>query len=145
MEEFYPIASDKVSPDSTEEQPGPNRERLAQAGTAILNLARVFDLANKRDEITPEILALADSVLALGTPPPPIGHEQPEGVADLSIDTLNLTHKYYNILRRNGINKVGDLFPVSYSEIGQFSHLGRRGLDEVRGKLEALGVTLYEE
>ena len=135
------LPQDNPEIDAKEER----RERLAQAGSAILNLTRAFELAARRNEITPELLALAENVLALGPPPPPLGHEQPEGVADLGIDALNLTVKSQNILRRYGINTVGDLFPVSYSEIRQFSNLGRRGYEEVREKLEGLGVTLYEE
>jgi DNA-directed RNA polymerase subunit alpha len=48
-------------------------------------------------------------------------------------------------LKREGINTVGDLRQKSEAELMDIRNFGQKSIDEVKGKLAELGLSLREE
>ncbi len=61
-------------------------------------------------------------------------------VLDMTIEDLDLSVRSFNCLKRAGINVVGDLVVKTEDEMMKVRNLGRKSLDEVRKKLEDLGL-----
>ena len=68
-----------------------------------------------------------------------------EKVLELTIEDLELSVRSYNCLKRAGINTVEDLSKKTQDEMIKVRNLGRKSMEEVIAKLEALGLTLAEE
>jgi DNA-directed RNA polymerase subunit alpha len=105
------------------------REALASAGGTLLELVQLFS-----------DLAEAASV-SVG---PAEDEEQPSDYA-ITVEDLNLSVRSYNCLKREGINTVGDLVQKSESELMDIRNFGQKSIDEVKAKLEELGLGLREE
>jgi DNA-directed RNA polymerase subunit alpha len=105
------------------------REALASAGGALLELTQLFaDLAE------------TDSV----TVGPAEDDSAPSDYA-ITIEELNLSVRSYNCLKREGLNTVGDLVQKSETELMDIRNFGQKSIDEVKAKLEELGLGLREE
>ena len=105
------------------------REALASAGGALLELTQLFaDLAE------------TDSV----TVGPAEDDSAPSDYA-ITIEELNLSVRSYNCLKREGLNTVGDLVQKSETELMDIRTFGQKSIDEVKTKLEELGLGLREE
>jgi len=63
----------------------------------------------------------------------------------MSIDDLDLTVRSYNCLRREGVNTVGELVARSEMDLMDIRNFGQKSIDEVKAKLEELGLGLREE
>ena len=63
----------------------------------------------------------------------------------ITIEELNLSVRSYNCLKREGINTVGDLVQRSEAELMDIRNFGQKSIDEVKAKLEELGLGLREE
>jgi len=105
------------------------REAVASAGGALLELVTLFSE-----------LAEADSV-TVG----PAEDEEVPGDYAITIEELNLSVRSYNCLKREGINTVGDVILKSESELMDIRNFGQKSIDEVKAKLEELGLGLREE
>jgi len=105
------------------------REALASAGGTLLELVQLFgDLAEAQSmQVGP---AEDDSV------PSDYG---------ITVEELNLSVRSYNCLKREGINTVGDLVEKSEAELMDIRNFGQKSIDEVKAKLEELGLGLREE
>ena len=105
------------------------REALASAGGTLLELVQLFgDLAEVQSmQVGP---AEDDSV--------------PSDYA-ITVEELNLSVRSYNCLKREGINTVGDLVEKSEAELMDIRNFGQKSIDEVKAKLEELGLGLREE
>ena len=105
------------------------REALASAGGTLLELVQLFgDLAEAQSmQVGP---AEDDSV--------------PSDYA-ITVEELNLSVRSYNCLKREGINNVGDLVDKSEPELMDIRNFGQKSIDEVKAKLEELGLGLREE
>jgi len=105
------------------------REALASAGGTLLELVQLFgDLAEAQSmQVGP---AEDDSV--------------PSDYA-ITVEELNLSVRSYNCLKREGINTVGDLVEKSEAELMDIRNFGQKSIDEVKAKLEELGLSLREE
>lgn len=68
-----------------------------------------------------------------------------EKVLEMTIEDLDLSVRSYNCLKRAGINNVEDLSKKTQEEMIKVRNLGRKSMEEVIAKLEALGLTLAEE
>ena len=68
-----------------------------------------------------------------------------EKVLEMTIEDLDLSVRSYNCLKRAGINNVEDLSKKTQEEMIKVRNLGRKSMEEVISKLEALGLTLAEE
>ena len=68
-----------------------------------------------------------------------------EKVLEMTIEELDLSVRSYNCLKRAGINTVEDLINKTEEEMMKVRNLGKKSLEEVIGKLEALGLILTPE
>ncbi len=66
-------------------------------------------------------------------------------VLEMTIEELDLSVRAYNCLKRAGINTVEDLVARTEDDMIKVRNLGRKSLDEVIGKLVALGLSLRKE
>ena len=51
----------------------------------------------------------------------------------------------YNCLKREGINTVGELVQRSEQELMDIRNFGQKSIDEVKAKLDELGLMLRED
>ena len=77
----------------------------------------------------------------------PVSMVQPEQdnkdkVLDMTIEELDLSVRAYNCLKRAGINSVAELVQRNQEDMMKVRNLGRKSLEEVEQKLEALGLGL---
>jgi len=106
------------------------REALASAGSTLLELVSLFS-------------ELADAQgLAVG---PAQDETELSGDLAITIEELNLSVRSYNCLKREGVNTVGDLIQKSEAELMDIRNFGQKSIDEVKGKLDELGLGLRQE
>ncbi len=77
----------------------------------------------------------------------PVSMVQPEDdrkdkVLEMTIEELDLSVRAYNCLKRAGINTVSELVMKNQEDMMKVRNLGRKSLEEVEQKLEALGLSL---
>lgn len=65
-----------------------------------------------------------------------------EKVLEMTIEELDLSVRSYNCLKRAGINTVEDLTNKTEEDMMKVRNLGRKSLEEVLQKLQALGLIL---
>jgi DNA-directed RNA polymerase subunit alpha len=106
------------------------REAMASAGVTLSELVNLFgDLAESPGlTVGP---AATDTALT--------------GDLALTVEELNLSVRSYNCLKREGINTVGELVQKSEAELMDIRNFGQKSIDEVKAKLDELGLTLREE
>ena len=63
----------------------------------------------------------------------------------MTIEDLDLSVRSYNCLKRAEINTVADLMQKSEDDMIKVRNLGRKSLEEVKKKLQELGLTLAEK
>ena len=107
------------------------RRALASAGAT---LAGLVDL----------LAQLADDARGIL---PDVDHKEtgPTGDDAITIEDLNLSVRSYNCLKREGINNVGELRQKSEAELMDIRNFGQKSIDEVKAKLDELGLALREE
>src|SRR6266513_898110 len=106
------------------------REALASAGSTLVELVSLFsELAEAQG-------------LAVG---PAQDETELSGDLAITIEELNLSVRSYNCLKREGINTVGDLVQRSEAELMDIRNFGQKSIDEVKGKLDELGLGLRQE
>ena len=71
--------------------------------------------------------------------------DQKEKVLEMSIEELDLSVRSYNCLKRAGINTVQELTEKTESDMMKVRNLGRKSLDEVKNKLNDLGLELRQD
>ena len=71
--------------------------------------------------------------------------DQKEKVLEMTIEELDLSVRSYNCLKRVGINTVLELASKSEDDMMKVRNLGRKSLEEVRAKLDELGLGLRKE
>ena len=71
--------------------------------------------------------------------------ESDDRILDRTIEELDLSVRSYNCLKRAGINTVHDLTEKTEPEMMKVLNLGRKSLEEVKYKLEDLGLGLRKE
>lgn len=64
---------------------------------------------------------------------------------ELPLESLKLPPRIFNCLRRNNINKVGELLEKSELELLSLRKLGQKSVEEVKQCLEDLGLSLRSE
>jgi DNA-directed RNA polymerase subunit alpha len=105
------------------------REAVASAGTTLVELANLFG-------------ELSESPgLSLG---PAEGEGELAGDLALPIEELSLSVRSYNCLKREGINSVGELIQRTEQELTDIRNFGQKSIDEVKTKLDELGLSLRE-
>ncbi|MGE6632429.1 DNA-directed RNA polymerase subunit alpha C-terminal domain-containing protein, partial [Bacillus sp. NPDC077027] len=70
---------------------------------------------------------------------------QKEKVLEMTIEELDLSVRSYNCLKRAGINTVQELANKTEEDMMKVRNLGRKSLEEVKAKLEELGLGLRKD
>jgi DNA-directed RNA polymerase subunit alpha len=65
-------------------------------------------------------------------------------VLEMTIEDLDLSVRSFNCLKRANINTVADLAEKTEDDMMKVRNLGRKSLEEVKKKLEELGLALRE-
>jgi len=68
--------------------------------------------------------------------------DKKEKVLEMTIEELDLSVRSFNCLKRAGINTVEELTQKTEDDMMKVRNLGRKSLEEVQQKLEALGLSL---
>ncbi len=68
--------------------------------------------------------------------------ESKDKILEMTIEELDLSVRSYNCLKRAGINTVEELTRKTEEDMMKVRNLGRKSLEEVQQKLEALGLSL---
>ncbi|MCR5167019.1 MAG: DNA-directed RNA polymerase subunit alpha [Oscillospiraceae bacterium] len=68
-----------------------------------------------------------------------------EKILEMTIEELDLSVRSFNCLKRAGINTVDDLINKSEDEMMKVRNLGKKSFDEVREKLQSLGLNLSSD
>ncbi len=66
--------------------------------------------------------------------------DQPEMA--VPIEDLNLTQRSYNCLKREGIHTIGELVSHTEQDLLDIRNFGLKSIDEVKEKLQTLGLSL---
>ena len=66
-------------------------------------------------------------------------------VMEMTIEDLDLSVRSYNCLKRANINTVANLTAKTEEEMMKVRNLGRKSLEEVKKKLQELGLALHKE
>jgi len=72
------------------------------------------------------------------------GEPERDKILEMTIEELDLSVRSYNCLKRAGINTVEDLISKTEEEMMKVRNLGRKSLEEVVTKLDALGLKLAQ-
>lgn len=70
--------------------------------------------------------------------------DKKEKVLEMTIEELDLSVRSYNCLKRAGINTVQELTERTIDDMMKVRNLGKKSLEEVEQKLEALGLGLKQ-
>jgi DNA-directed RNA polymerase subunit alpha len=106
------------------------REAVASAGSTLSELVNLFGELAESQGLT---VGPAPDTTTL------------TGDLALTIEELNLSVRSYNCLKREGINTVGDLVQKSEAELLDIRNFGQKSIDEVKAKLDELGLDLRPE
>ncbi|MHB8177764.1 MAG: DNA-directed RNA polymerase subunit alpha [Vulcanimicrobiaceae bacterium] len=70
--------------------------------------------------------------------------EAPMSEWDIPVETLNLSVRSYNCLKRAGISRVSELLDLTEDEIMKMRNFGRKSLDEIQQVLAERGLSLRQ-
>jgi DNA-directed RNA polymerase subunit alpha len=103
-------------------------DALSAAGSTLVELFQLFS----------EVGA-GTGGLVLG---PEEGEDEVSGVLAQPIEDLDLTVRSYNCLKRENVTTVGELVEKSEDDLLEIRNFGQKSIDEVKAKLEELGLSL---
>jgi DNA-directed RNA polymerase subunit alpha len=106
------------------------RDAVASAGHTLVELFGLFRELNEQAEgidVGPSPAEVAD-IAAFSMP----------------VEELDLTVRSYNCLKREGIHTVGELVGRSEADLLDIRNFGSKSIDEVKLKLEGLGLALKD-
>jgi len=63
----------------------------------------------------------------------------------LPIEDMDLTVRSYDCLKREGVTSVGELIEKSEEDLLEIRNLDQKSIDEVKAKLEELGLSLKKK
>jgi DNA-directed RNA polymerase subunit alpha len=63
---------------------------------------------------------------------------------DIPVETLNLSVRSFNCLKRAGISKISELLDMTEDEIIKMRNFGKKSLDEIKQVLEERGLSLRQ-
>jgi len=106
------------------------RDALASAGKTLVEL---FGLARE--------LNIEAEGIDIG--PSPVDEALAADLA-LPVEDLQLTVRSYNCLKREGIHTVGELISRSEQDLLDIRNFGSKSIDEVKGKLIEMGLSLKD-
>ncbi len=68
--------------------------------------------------------------------------DEKDRVLDTPIEELDLTVRSYNCLKRQGVNSIGQLTECSEADLLNIRNFGAKSIEEVKDKLQAMGLGL---
>jgi DNA-directed RNA polymerase subunit alpha len=68
----------------------------------------------------------------------------PQSEWDIPVETLNLSVRSFNCLKRAGISKVSELLDLTEDEIIKMRNFGKKSLDEIKQVLGERGLSLRQ-
>ena len=71
--------------------------------------------------------------------------EAPAPYLDEPVEKLDLSVRALNCLKREGINTLGELLNYSLEELMDIRNFGEKSVDEVREKVESMGLHLRQK
>lgn len=89
-------------------------------------------------------IGLVDNMDKKGILIDPVG-DKPDKILAMSIEELDLSVRPLNCLKRAGIYTVDDLVKKTKDDMLKVRNLGMKSLEEVIGKLETMGLSLYNK
>lgn len=66
-------------------------------------------------------------------------------MSDTQLSGLGMNASVSNVLKRRGLNTIGDLLPFSYANIRNTRNMSPGRLAELKKKLDEFGVKLRED
>jgi DNA-directed RNA polymerase subunit alpha len=104
------------------------RDALSAAGSTLVELFQLFS-------------GLSEGAGGLVLGPEP-GEDEQSGIMAKPIEDMDLTVRSYNCLKREGITSVGELVQKSEEDLLEIRNFGQKSIDEVKAKLEEMGLGL---
>ena len=102
-------------------------DAVSAAGSTLVNLFSLFSELGEGEGLVPG---------------PEVGQDEQSGELAKPIEDLDLTVRSYNCLKREGITSVGELVEKSEEDLLEIRNFGQKSIDEVKAKLEELGLGL---
>lgn len=118
-----------------------NYDRLVlevETNGAVSPSEAVMHAARRLGELMGLFRELVEGPLA----PEELDTETAPSYIDDPVEKLELSVRSLNCLKREGINTVGDLLNYSIEELMDIRNFGEKSVDEVREKIEAMGLNL---
>ena len=106
------------------------RDAIASAGRTLVELYG----------LTRDLNAEAEGIEIGQAPAEAIG----SGELATPIEELDLSVRSYNCLKREGINTVSELVALSETQLMNIRNFGQKSVDEVKDKLQELGLSLKD-
>ncbi len=107
------------------------QDALSSAGSTLVELFQLFAGVGE-----------GDRGLVLGPEP---GEDEVSGVMAQPIEDMDLTVRSYNCLKREGVTTVGELVQKSEEDLLEIRNFGQKSIDEVKAKLEEMGLGLSKK
>ena len=102
-------------------------DAVSAAGSTLVNLFQLFAELGEGEGLVPG---------------PDVGQDEQSGELAKPIEDLDLTVRSYNCLKREGITSVGELVEKSEEDLLEIRNFGQKSIDEVKAKLEEMGLGL---
>ncbi|MGH2817611.1 MAG: DNA-directed RNA polymerase subunit alpha [Actinomycetota bacterium] len=106
-------------------------EALSSAGSTLVELFQLFAGVGE-----------GSGGLVLG---PEQTEDEQTGVLAKPIEDMDLTVRSYNCLKREGVTTVGELVQKAEEDLLEIRNFGQKSIDEVKAKLEEMGLTLKQK
>jgi DNA-directed RNA polymerase subunit alpha len=106
-------------------------EALSSAGSTLVELFQLFAGVGE-----------GSGGLVLG---PEQTEDEQTGVLAKPIEDMDLTVRSYNCLKREGVTTVGELVQKAEEDLLEIRNFGQKSIDEVKAKLEEMGLSLRQK
>jgi DNA-directed RNA polymerase subunit alpha len=71
--------------------------------------------------------------------------QKEEEILDMQIETLDLSPRPYNCLKKAGYHNIGEVLSLTREQLKALDQLGKKSIDEIEEKLGKIGYRLKEE
>lgn len=117
-------------------------EAIATAAEILINRLSLFKSMKGLVEEEPVLEEQSQTEVASSTDTPAAPEDKATKILDMTIEDLDLSVRSFNCLKRAGIDYVSDLVNKTEEDMMKVRNLGRKSLDEVKNKLEDIGLSL---
>jgi DNA-directed RNA polymerase subunit alpha len=124
---------DKLILDVTTDGSIEPRDAIGEAAEILIRQLAIFTDLDRMEGFGETVVEVAGDA--------PVIH----GMENFPIEELELGVRSYNCLKRVGIETIGDLTSKTENELVAIPNFGRKSIEEVRGALQAHGLTLRGE